>query len=671
VDGTPMQRVRQRQPVVVDTIDASAWTDQALRDAVNAVAERPFDLERGPVFTATVFTRSAGEHVLALAFHHIAYDDWSGQQIARELPVLYAQQRGDDRASLPALEAEFSDYVRWQQALLDGPDGERLWQYWKARLGGDLPALNLPTTRPRPPAQTFNGASFTFALSDELAVQIQTLARAQHTTPYVIALTAFEVLLHRLTGQDDILVGTPTAGRSRSEFAGVVGYLVNPVVLRADLSGDPTFLALAARVQETVLEAMEHADFPFGVLVERLQPVRDPARSPIFQVAFVWDRLQRDAEAECPSAAKALRLLPFDGRQQGANFDLDLTMFHDGRSMFGSWKFNTDLFDLDAINRLHRQFEALLEGIAADPERAIADLPLRGAAEWGRTVFDWNETGVAPPAGKGVHHLVEEQVARTPDATAVVFGAIAMNYRELNARADQVAHVLRARGVGPEVLVGVCMERSVEMVVALLAVLKAGGAYVPLDPTYPSERLGFMLADANVAVLVAQPHLGPIVETVRTPIVWMDAATTASEQASVAAAPAQARPDQLAYVIFTSGSTGRPKGAMNSHQAIVNRLLWMQEAYGLTPEDRVLQKTPFSFDVSVWEFFWPLLRGATLVMAPPESHKDPAALVDLIERHAITTLHFVPSMLRTFLDDPGVDRCRSLRRVFCSGEALP
>jgi amino acid adenylation domain-containing protein len=670
-DGTPVQLVHARPAVPFTVMDATAWTDDDIRNAAVSASQQPFDLERGPVWRATFFTRPH-DHVLALAFHHIVYDDWSGQLIAAELPALYSTQLGRVTGSLPKPRAEFADYLRWQREVLEGPQGEQLWSYWQKALAGELPVLNLPTTRPRPAAQTFNGSSFMFSIDDELARGIQALARDHRTTPYVVALAAFGVLLHRLSGQDDILIGTPTAGRSRPEFADVVGYFVNPVVLRADLSGDPSFAQFLARAQNDVLGAMQHADFPFALLVERLQPDRDPARSPLFQVAFIWDRLlAREPNEESTDSAAALRLDGFVGGQQGANFDLDLTLFHDGRSLFGSWKFNTDLYDADTVRAFHEHFETLLAGIIADSSQRISAIPLLTESERRRLVIEWNATDVRRTEAT-LHEKVEEQAARTPEATALAFGDSTLTYRALDARANQLARYLRARGVTSETRVGICMERSIEMVVALLATLKAGGAYVPLDPSYPAERLSFMLEDAEVAVLLAQHRTAHalrggraevVIETIETLAPTLDALPTEP-------LPRSAGPDQLAYVIFTSGSTGRPKGAMNTHRGVVNRLMWMHEQYGCDASDRVLQKTPFSFDVSVWEFFWPLISGATLVIAPPESHRDPLAVAGLIERHGITTIHFVPPMLQAFVDALAPGRCGSLRRVFCSGEAL-
>ncbi len=662
VDGTPLQMVRQRQPPALDTIDASSWSDDDIGAALSAAAQVPFDLERGPVFRATLLRTSAREHVLALAFHHIAYDDWSGQQIARDLAVLYEEARaGAPTSSLAPLPADFGDYVQWQADLLHGAEGERLWTYWTQRLAGELPILNLPTSRPRPAAQTFNGASFPFAFGDHLSRKIQELARLAKTTPYVIALAAFNVLLHRLTGQDDILVGTPTAGRSRPEFAGIVGYLVNPVVLRADLSGDPPFLAFAARVQECVLGAMEHADYPFGLLVERLQPDRDPARSPIFQVAFIWDKVQLADESHGAPSADRLILQPFTGGQQGSNFDLDLTIFHDGQSMFGSWKFNTDLFDEETARGFQRMFEILLAGIASDPTRSISELPLLDEKDYTRIAVEWNETSADYPRQTCLHDLVWAQAARTPEAIALVAGQTRMTYAELVAGADRLADRLASHGVGPEMLVGICLHRRPEMVIAILAVLKAGGAYVPLDPAYPSQRLDFILEDAHVPLLLTEQALAERLSAACATVICVDQDPV--EPAVLGLTRPSATAGNVAYVIYTSGSTGRPKGVAITHESAVALAAWAHGLFGRELLAGVLGATSICFDLSIFELFAPLSIGGTVVLA------DNALGLPAAAAYAeITLVNTVPSAITELLHSGSIPS--TVKTVNLAGEPL-
>ncbi len=525
--------------------------------------------------------------------------------------------------------------------------------------------LNLPIDRPRPPVQTYRGASHTFQLDQELSRRLKSLATAEKTTLYMLLLAAFQVLLFRYTDQEDILIGTPALGRSRADLERIVGYLVNPVILRSDLSGNPSFKELLNQVRHKVIAALEHQDYPFSLLVERLQPKRDPSYSPLFQAMFILDRSPQIVRG-------GLGLEPFILEQRGAPFDLTLRMSEADGTLSADLRYNVDLFDATTIARMENHLRTLLAGIVADPEQRLRDLPLLTEAERHQLLVEWNDTQSDYPEHACIHRLIEVQVQRTPEAAAVVFEGEILTYKELNRLANQLAHALQTSGVGPDVLVGVCMERSLEMVVALLGILKAGGAYVPLDPTYPRERLDYMLHNSQVPVLLTQTRLLDRLPYDGMQVICLDAnwGALASEEAQEENPVSKVQPDNLAYMIYTSGSTGRPKGVMSVHRGLTNRLHWMQQAYQLTASDCVLQKTPFSFDVSVWEFFWPLLTGACLVVARPGGHQDPAYLVSLIAEQQITTLHFVPSMLQVFLMHPEIERCNSLKRVVCSGEAL-
>ena len=666
VDGLPVRKVHSSRNVMLERIDAAGWSDESLRLRVSADGDRPFDLQQGPVLRAVLYSRSAREHVLALTIHHIAFDDLSNRSLMRDFAELYEAAHTGGVPPQPSTTASFDDYVRWQAQILAGPEGDRLWRYWRQQLAGELVPLHLPTDRPRPALQTFDGASFSFVLSGKLAEGIARLARGHETTPFVVTAAIFAALLHRLTGQDDVLIGTPTAGRSRPEFSEVVGYFVNPVILRSDVKDDPTFSDHLSRVRQTVLDALDHGDFPFPLLVERLQPVRDPSFSPLYQVGFVWDKVVRNE-----TGFSTLAATPWMAGQRGANADLGLTIFQDGNTLTGSWQFNTDLFDEDTVRRVHGSFETLILAAIEAPSLRISELAVLTASERHRVLVEWNDTA-APGTESLLHQLIERQVECDPDAVAVTFDDYALTYSELNGRANQLARALRSRGVGPEVRVGIAMERSLDMVVSLLAVLKAGGAYAPLDPEYPRERLAYMLEDSGVAVLLTHSGVLPVLGDVSIPVIALDVSGTALSHESVANLDLRFSADHLAYVIYTSGSTGRPKGAMNSHRGIVNRLRWMQDQYGLTSSDCVLQKTPFGFDVSVWEFFWPLLTGARMVVARPGGHRDPRYLAKTILTAGITTIHFVPSMLQAFIDfhdDLHAD-CATLKRVICSGEAL-
>ncbi|HEX2191305.1 MAG TPA: amino acid adenylation domain-containing protein, partial [Longimicrobiaceae bacterium] len=518
-----------------------------------------------------------------------------------------------------------------------------------------------------PAVQTFRGANERVQLPAELLERLRTLGRSEGATLYMVVLSAFQVLLSKYSGSEDVVVGSPIAGRTRRETEELIGFFVNTLVLRTDLSGDPTFREVLRRVREVTLGAYEHQEVPFERLVEELQPERSLSHSPLFQVMFVEEGADRP-EGGLPGVE--LQRLEVDGGT--SKFDLTLGFGAHPEGIRGSLEYSTDLFERGTIVRMLGHLERVLEQVAGDPEVRLPALELMGEAERRQVVVEWNRTGAEYPADTCIHQLFEAQAERTPDAVAVVFEDASLTYRELNERASRLAHPLRRRGVGPEVRVGLCLERSLEMVVSLLGVLKAGGAYVPLDPGYPAERLELMLADSGVAVLLTQERLrgalpaGAGVEVVSVDAGWAETAGESAENPRSGVTPRN-----LAYVIYTSGSTGAPKGVMNTHAGVVNRLCWMQAEYGLGAKDVVLQKTPFSFDVSVWELFWPLQRGARLVMARPEGHRDPLYLQEVIEQRGVTTLHFVPSMLQPFVETADPERCASLKRVVCSGEALP
>ena len=602
--------------------------------------------------------------------------------LLEELRDGYAALRAGQPVSLPPLWVTYDNFVRQQADMLARAQGDRLRAYWLQQLSGEPPTLALPLDRPRPRVQTYRGASHAFQLSPALTEALQALAQAQGVTLYMALLATLQILLYRYSGQEDIWVGSPMACRNRPSFRRLVGYCVNPVVMRANLAGRPTFQGFLSQVRRTVLDALQHAEYPFPLLVEHLQPQRDAGRSPLFQVSLVVQTLaQAPALLPCfmptggppqPIEFGDLTLEPHPLPQQEGQFDLGFEMAQVGSSLCGLLHYNADLFDGATAARMAQHFTVLLEGAVAHPTAHIDALPLITAAERRQLTVLWNDTQRAYPQDLCLHQLVEAQVERTPEALAVVFEEEALTYRELNDKADQLARYLRGLGVGPEVLVGICVERSIEMVVGLLGILKAGGAYVPLDPDYPRERLAFMLNDAQAPVLLTQKRLAPQLPEHGAKVCCLDAdwPTIVREGREVPLRHA-ATAENLAYVIYTSGSTGRPKGAMNTHRGICNRLLWMQDAYSLGRDDRVLQKTPFSFDVSVWEFFWPLLTGARLVVARPGGHLDSKYLVRLIVAQQITTLHFVPSMLQIFLDEPELHDCTTLRRVICSGEALP
>ena len=632
---------------------------------LTAEARRGFDLARGPLLRALLLRLDAQEHILLLTIHHIVSDGWSTGVLFRELSALYAAFAAGVAADLADLPMQYADYARWQREQARGDKMAVSMAYWRAQLAGAPTVLELPADRPRPAARSHAGAVSTALLPVSLTTALRTLARGHGATLFMALLAAFQALIGRYTGQQDILVGSPIAGRGRAEVENLIGFFVNTLVLRGDLSGDPSYRELLTRVRETALGAYTHQDVLFERLVEELQPRRDPSRDPLIQILFVLQNTPA-----YPLQLTGLSVEPVELDTGTAKFDLSLSVTERPEGLHLRFEYSTDLFDAATIERLAGHYHTLLEGVVADPDQRLSLLPLLSDAERRQLLVTWNSTHADYPRDVCLHELVAAQAARTPDAIAVVFEDAALTYRALDRRANHLAGRLQRLGVGPEVVVGLYAERSIEMVVALLGILKAGGAYLPLDPGYPRERLAAMIEDSRLPLLLTHQRLRDRLPAHHARVILLDGDQGIIGPESDDAPAVAVGPANLAYVIYTSGSTGQPKGVMNTHGGICNRLLWMQHEYRLTAADRVLQKTPLSFDVAVWEVFWPLLCGGRLVVARPEGHRDPAYLAGAIARYEITTLHFVPSMLRAFLDTPWAGGATSLRRVICSGEAL-
>lgn len=640
VDGEPAQVIDGPEPVALHRRDGLEGLDAVLSTELPTI-----DLATGPVFRPTLVRLGEDEHALVLTLHHIAGDAWSEEVVARELGERYAAAVAGREPEFADLPVQYADFAVWQRERSSGEASTGDLAYWREQLAG-LSALELPTDRPRPPVRDGAGALVQVGVSALIATRFARLARDRGVTPFTAFLAAFKVLLARYTGQADIAVGTPVAGRSRPETQDMVGLFLNTLVLRTDLSDSPSFLDVLDRVRETVLDAQSHQELPFEQVVDELAPVRDPSRSPLFSTMF----LTIDRVTGAPSFGD-LAVEPLPVGEVAAKFDLTLSVIERADGTLGvGVNYATALFEAETMTRLAGHYAHLLQAIVSDPETPVGQLELLSAAEREQVVTGWNDTAVDYPSGT-LPGLVADQVRRTPQREAVRFDGASLTYAELDARANQLAHHLRSLGVGPESVVGVCLPRSLELVVALLGVHKAGGAYLPLDPDHPAERLRYLREDSGATTMIDTDTFAAL-------------ADRPSHDPGVVVAPAHP-----AYVIYTSGSTGRPKGVVVEHRGIVNRLHWMQQEYGLDATDRVLQKTPASFDVSVWEFFWPLITGATLVVARPGGHRDPAYLARVIDSERITTLHFVPSMLRAFLTEP-FGGLPSLRRVICSGETL-
>jgi amino acid adenylation domain-containing protein len=680
-NGEPGQEVGPPAPAPLPLADLSGLPPARRAPELAALAGREarhgFDLRRGPMLRSTLVRLEEGEHALFLTLHHIASDGWSEGVLRRELSTLYAAALAGEPSPLAPLALQYADFAAWQRAWPEEALAAQL-AHWKERLGG-TPALTLPADRPRPPIASFRGDSLRLDLPPELAGALRRLARRGQATLFMTVLAAWHALLQRLSGQTDFAIGTPVANRTRPELEPLIGIFLNMLALRTDGGGDPSFAELLARVRHTAMAAYDHADVPFERIVDEVNVERDRSRQPLVQTM-----LALNSTPGVPFALRGLAVEPLDTSARVSRFDLSLGLSDQGGELGGGFEYSTDLFDRTTMARLAGHLVYLLAAVADDPSRRVAAIELLSPAERQQVAVELNDTAADLAAvfgGSGggeplLHRWIERQAALTPDATAVVGESESLTYRELDARANRLARRLRRLGVRVDEPVAICAERSPALVVGLLAILKAGGAYLPLDPSYPSERLAFMIEDglgglAKPVLLAQVDLLAASVAGAGARLIDLDAAAGPAGDADAAPLDGGAGADNLAYVIYTSGSTGRPKGVMSTHRGIVNRIAWGQQAYGLTPADRVLQKTPVSFDVSVWELFWPLVVGARLVLARPGGHRDPAYLMRRIEEQEVTTLHFVPSMLQVFLAQPGLGRCRSVRRVMASGEALP
>ncbi|MES4906073.1 MULTISPECIES: amino acid adenylation domain-containing protein [unclassified Streptomyces] len=669
--GRPWQSVASAMPVELPVVEVSQATDkditdENITDAVVRLArervEGGFPLASGPLLRATLFRVTPRLHALALHLHHSVGDAVSLNLIAREISALYTAFAQGTPPALPEPPLQYADYATWQRQRAQGAEAEREIAHWRRRLAGLTP-LDLPTDRPRPAVQSLTGGRYSFVLPQDLTRAMARSGEGEDGTPYLVMLAAWAALLARYCDQDDVCVATPVDNRTRPELEQLVGFFADTVVMRIDLGGDPSFRELLHRVRDTFLEAHEHRNVPFERLVAELPVEQDASRNPLAQVALVLHDDRVPATVLGPVRAE-----PFGLSNPATRFDLELHVRTEADRTRCLLTYAADLFDEKTVARMARHLVNLLGAAVADPERPVSRLDLLEPEERHELLVSFNDTDMDLGGFAALHELVEEQVRRSPEAPAVVFGDRVLSYSALDAGADRLAAHLRDLGAGAERIVAVCLERSFDLVTALLATLKSGAAFMPLSPDDPPGRLAALLGDASPAVLVTSESLRRRLP-VDLPVAVVDA-VGAQEPRSPAPRTA-VEPRRMAYVLYTSGSTGKPNGAVNTHEGIVNRLRWMQAQFPLDAGDAVLQKTPVTFDVCVWEFFWPLISGARLVLAEPGGHRDPDYLARVIREQRITTVHFVPSMLHLFLARPGVEEATAtLRRVLCSGEAL-
>ncbi len=634
-------------------------------------ARRPFDLAQAPLWRSTWMTIESEEHVLLFVLHHSVVDEWSLRFFFDELRALYAADGQLELAALPALPIQYVDFAAWQRDRLTGDLLARQRSYWSERLK-ELPTpLELPLDFPRPPRLSGQGGVYTFELPTSLGLQLRQLAAAQGVTSFCLMLAAFQVWLHRYTGQTDLIVGTPVANRDRPEIQQLIGFFLNTLPIRARLNGEPSFRRVVQDVHEHLLEALAHADLPFEQIVEIAVKGRESARQPLYQVMFVLVE-------EAPSTVHLGEIAgePIAIHTRTSKTELTLSVQATGDAWKCRWEYSRDLFDAKSVVRMAEHFTELLRSVVIEPEQLIGRLNLMSVGERQLILEKWNQTDREYALDKTIHQLVEEQVERAPKAVAIVMGQDSLKYEELDGLANKLAWRLRDCGVGPDVMVGLCLERSIEMVIAMLGILKAGGAYVPLDPELPDERLGWIISEIRTPVVLVQKGfkaridrtVGAMIEGGQ--ILVLENVRLVTGAAPESGPPSSARPNNLAYMMYTSGSTGRPKGVMIEHRSVVNHLLWRQESFPLTSADRFLQKANFSFDIAVWEIFAPLIAGARLILAKQHGPRDPAYMVRLLLDYGVTVAHSGPALLEALLSQEDFRKCVDLKRVFCGGEPL-
>ena len=665
VNGTPTQVIHPDSTININVVDLQqhpeAEQETVLQQQVQQEATTPFDLEVAPLIRCKLWQLDTTDYVLALTMHHIVSDGWSMGILIQELSSLYQAFAAEEPSPLPELAIQYADFTLWQRQWLSEEVLETQLNYWKEALEGAPELLQLPTDRSRPHVMSYRGSTEGFSLTTELTQKLQQLSRNLGSTLFMTLQAALAILLYRYSGQFDILIGSPIANRNRHEIESLIGFFVNTLVLRTRFEDNPSFEELLRQVRETTLIGYEHQDVPFEQVVSALQPQRSLSHSPLFQVMFVLQNAPM-GKLELPGVS----LSQLNQQSTIAKFDLTLSMTETEIGLVGTWEYNTDLFDGSTIKRMATHFHNLLSAIVENPQLVVGELPLLSAEERHQLLVEWNDTASDYPTDKCIHQLFEEQVEKTPDAVAVVFEQEQLTYHQLNQRANQLSHHLRSMGVGPEVLVGICVERSVEMVVGLLGILKAGGAYVPVDPNYPPERLAFMVEDATVSVLLTQTNLvadlppGPMMVCLDQPDLVAGLST------SVLALP-RVRGDNLAYVMYTSGSTGRPKGVSVTHRNVV-RLVKQTNFIQFSTDDVFLQLAPISFDAATLEIWGPLLNGGKLVILPPHQ----PSLLELgqaLQRHQITTLWLTAGLFHLMVDEHLAD-LQGLTWLIAGGDVL-
>lgn len=656
VDGKPVQMVSPARPLSLPQVDLRSMP-KAIRDVeaqrlAGKEAAQIFDLAKGPLFRSLLVQLDDADQLLLLTMHHIVSDGWSIGVLLRELNEIYQAYSSGRASPLAEPPIQYADFALWQRQYLSGAVLESHLSYWRKQLEGAPAVLELPSDRLRPAVQTYRGAWQSFVLDRRVYEELQRLSQREGVTMFMTLLSAFEALLYRYTGQEDLVVGTTIANRNRAEIEGLIGFFVNTLVLRVKLAGNPRFRDLLSQVREVTLAAYEHQDLPFEKLVGELQPERHLSHNPLFQVMFSLQNtptMPRPAAAPVRDSSAAPSQTAPQVTLGTAKFDLTLSMAETADGLMTSFEYNTDLFDHETITRMMGHFRTLLKGISAAPEQRVSDLPLMTETERGQILNEWNDTKTPFPENAGVHELFDAQARRTPEATALVFAGLELSYGKLNAQANQLAHYLRKLGVGPDVRVAVCVERSFELIVAVLGILKAGGAYLPLDPDYPKQRLAYMLEDAQAPVLITRQLLQSSLPKYVARIVDLDAEREDIARESDSTPTTAGTPDNLIAVLYTSGSTGTPKGILEHTRGFVSLLNFYKNACELTEKSRAISTTSFTFDAWFKPAIAPLLAGG-LVVLPDIDLYDVEKLVQLIEEQKISTMFSTPTLLYPLIE---------------------
>ncbi|RHC79098.1 non-ribosomal peptide synthetase [Parabacteroides merdae] len=672
INGVPKQKILALLEIpqffhIIDLTE-NPHSQQIAENILTETSQIEFDLTTGPLFKIELIKISENEHILLLNLHHIISDGWSMNIILRDLLVAYNAYEKGKNPPLSPLSIQYKDYAAWNNQQIDKNNIDA--QYWKKQFKGEIPILNLPTDHPRPKIQTYNGSLLSFHLDYILTEKINNLCKIYNVTLFTALMSFIKILLYKYTGQTDIVIGFPVAGREHAGLEDQVGCYLNTLALRTIFEENISFERLLSKVKENVMNAYEHRAYPFDRLVEELSIKRDLSRNPLFDVLLVLQNT--DIHKHKIPQIDNLKIFPYETIHKVSKFDITFIITEQCDTIRCDIEYNTDLYDQKRLERMIEHLKILVESVVSNPTINISELEILTPDEKYKLFTKWNNTNFDYPKDKCIHQLFEEQVEKNPENIAVIYGEESLTYKELNKKSNQLAHYLREKGVKPDSFVGICIERSLEMIVGLFGILKAGGCYVPIDPSYPKERISYILNDSNCQILLSKKYLEPLLNNSR--VIYLDTDWEEIENRSTENVKSDVTSNNLVYTIYTSGSTGKPKGTLIEHKALMNRIDWMQRSFPINENDTILQKTTFTFDVSVWELFWWSMYGAKVALLKPGEEKEPESIINAIEFYKITTIHFVPSMYNVFLNHVNTIKSyykiKSLKQIFSSGEAL-